>query len=378
MLKRKKKNKDMISIELGSYYVKFVLGKYNNGRLNVNKMLKVPLDKNVYANGTIVDDMAFRMAVDSGIKQLNTNVKDVILALESSEILKREIQIPKVEDADIRGLINFEVSQYLPIEISDYVIQYQILSSEVVDEKEKLNALVVAMPRSMVIYYFELLSDLKLNPLAMELSGNSIIKMLRHTSETTLLGNTTAIVDLGYTSADVIILENGINKLSRYVQVGFSETEEYITRNYALNLEQARELMTHYQDVGIKQLVAAKNAYQKLVDNGEHQHVSTDELNQSADEKMAIINEMLEQHDEILSELEKVFKYFTTKERGRQLDKIVLLGGHARIKDFSNTISENLGIETIVLDNTRLRNINFTCSIDDVEMYIAAIGGLIR
>ncbi len=381
MFNFKKKNKGIISIEIGSYYVKFVLGKFKDGTVVVDKMIKLPLSKGVYYNGTIKDDIVFSSVIASGIKQLNTNVKDVIISLESSEILKREIQIPKVDDADLQGLIDFEVSQYLPIELSDYVIQYQIISSEVVDEKEKLNALIVAMPRSMAVYYFEMLIDLKLNPISMELSGNNIIKLIQNDNDSSLIGNTVAIVDLGYSSADLIILENGINKLSRYLQVGFIELDKFIFDNYDIDYEKAHEMMVEYQDIGIKQLIKVNQTYQDLMLGGRaesgDQIIEAKDLSQSSAERMEIIEEMINHSNQVLDELDKVFKYFTFKERGRKIDKIILLGGHSRIKDFDQLIEEKLGIETVVIDKNRLASVNFNCSSEEIQLYIAAIGGLI-
>ncbi len=380
---KQKSRKDVISIEVGSYYLKLVLGRFTDGFFHIEKMIKMPMEHGIYENGVINDEDAFQLVLESGVKQLNTNVKDVIISLESSEVLKREIQIPKVEDGDLQGLIRYEVSQYLPIDLDEYVIQYQVISSELVEDNERLNVLIVVMPRTMANYYYKILKYANLNPVAMELSGNNVIKLIKQSSEQLLLGNTVAVVDLGHSSADVIILENGIHKLSRFIKVGFAEMIDNIVNDYEeLNREEVESIIRKYQDMGLKQLLSVAETYKDLLSKGESgdgdNKISVEQLSESAAERIAIIEHLIEQTDTIIDELSKIFNYFTFKEHGRNIDRIVLIGGQSRYKDIDWRIAEKLEVETIVLDKNKLQDIYFYSSSEEINLYISAIGGLIR
>ncbi len=380
---KKNAKKDIISIEVGSYYLKLVLGRFTEGFFHIEKMIKVPMEHGVYENGVINDEDSFQAVLESGVKQLNTDVKDVIISLESSEVLKREIQVPKVEDADLQGLIRYEVSQYLPIDLDEYVIQYQVISSELVEDNERLNVLIVVMPRTMANYYFKILKYANLNPLAMELSGNNVIKLIKQSSEQLLLGNTVAIVDIGHASVDVIIMENGVHKLSRFIKVGFADLIERVVDDYpGLSREEVENMIKKYQDMGLKQLLSVADTYRDLLRSGESgqgdDKISAEELSESAAERIAIIEHLIEQTDLVIDELGKIFNYFTFKEHGRSLDRIILIGGQARYKDFDWRIADRLGVETIILDKSKLKDIYCYSSSEEINFYISAIGGLIR
>ncbi len=379
MFKLGRRSKDSISIQIETNSIKFALGNYKKDALIVDKLLSVPLEDNVFKNGMPVDEAALKSAIEMGIKQLNTKAKDVLLSIESSEILKREIQVPKVEEANLKDLIRFEVSQYLPIDVDDYVLQYQIISTEVEEEVEKLNVLIVAMPKDMAMYYFNLLEGLKLNPVGMDISGNNAVKLIKFSMNDALISNTTAMIDISYSNLEIIILENSLNKLNRLVGRGPYDMDKEIADALHIPFKAAHDMVHGYLQVGVSDLLAAHQAYSDLKEQRQHiDGVSVADLNRNASKKMHAISLIIEHVGDIYDEIEKVFKYYTFKERGNKIDKILLYGEYAKYDSLASIFEERFNIATDVIDNEKLHRVTVKSNKDNVNMYVGAIGGLIR
>ena len=84
--------------------------------------------------------------------------------------------------------------------------------------------MLIGIPKEIIESHFQLLKDLGLNPLVLDYQPNSIGKLIEHSN---YINNdypteniTFAVIDIGYDSTKVSIIENGIIHVSRVIEIG--------------------------------------------------------------------------------------------------------------------------------------------------------------
>src|SRR5690606_14670688 len=124
--------------------------KKHNNSIQVNKAISILTPEGSYEDGRIKNEMVLREAIRAELKKNKIKSKTVYLTIKSSAIITREIPFPLVEPKEIDGMLKFQLSEYLPMDISIYVVQYKIIGKIFDGEKEKLNVLIVAIPKDIV------------------------------------------------------------------------------------------------------------------------------------------------------------------------------------------------------------------------------------
>lgn len=99
----------------------------------------------------------------------------VSYTVQNKYIINRNIEIINTNHRqDILGLIKYELIQYMPIDIEEYIIKYKVL--EVFPEK--INAQVILMPKTIKNNYKELSKHLKLKPIKLGVNFNILQNLI--------------------------------------------------------------------------------------------------------------------------------------------------------------------------------------------------------
>lgn len=346
-------NKKAISIDIGSEVIKLVVGKNQRGKIIVDKLITIPTPEGAVIDGAISNVLTLKKAISDVLESNEINLKDCICTTNSTTIINREITIPKVEEEEEETLIKYEIQQYLPINMNDYIVQHSILSTFNVEEKEKCNALVVTYPEKMANGYYKLLTETDLRPVALDVTYNSINKLINQATkineEEYSIRETVAFIDMGAENLNVNIYNNGLFEFSRIIRSGGSNIDHDISKNFHLSLQEAEQ----------------------------RKKISGNLLNKDQEENTlnALIQETV---DQWLEELERIIQFYKNKRVGNNISKIYLYGGGALLKGIEEYFSEKLKLpvkKITTLDNVELSNKIIG---EQLGVYLNALGALIR
>lgn len=377
-------SKKIIAIDMGSFSLKCVEGSVQKDKIKVDNMFEIALPFGVYDNGEIKEWDRLVQLVKQQLKQHKVKANDAILTLESSEILKREISIPKVDQADMASLINFEVSQYLPIDTNQYVMQYLPLYDEIVEDVEKTNVMIAAMPNSMAKKHFDFVKDLDLNPFKLDLNGNAMLRLIKHCiDETKLSGQTIAFVDIGHSKIEINVVKRQVNKLNRIMRMGVKDIDTLLTDIYNCTVEQsqARRLAFSFESMLELRKIADANATLRAdtqyYDKSAELYINKSDLDDQQLTKMQAIGDAVEYLDVCLEEIDKVFKYYNSRNVGNTIDYVYIYGGVANAVDIDSYIEQKLGVKVSVLNICDATSINLKKSNEKFSIYVNAIGAIV-
>lgn len=320
-------NKTAISIEFCSNEVRVVEGRYNKKNISVNKCFTIPVSDELYEDGVIKDMDKFSQELHIGLSKHNVSHGDVYGVINSSNIIIREIRIPKVEAKQIASILKYQLDEYLPVDPEGYVVQH--IPLDIVDEEgvEKQNVMLVGVPKFMVETHLNLLNNIGLKPVVLDYAGNAIRKLLRlNDSINGMYDNniTIACVDLERKSTAVSITSKGLMCLSRVVKEEISPT---VLESYDVDFDQDVAVVS-----GLKSNLAV-----------------------------------------ILDKVDMVFRYYKSKEKDNDIELILIYGDYSHTDGIEGLMSSYLDrpcVKLNVLDKVKFNG--------DLAKYATAIGALIR
>lgn len=347
---KREKSRNVISFDIGASSIKMVTGKYSREKLVINKCIDIITPDGVINDGRIVNQDTLKDIIKFSLNENKIKAQDVIITTNSSLVINREIVIPKVEADEIDTVIRYEIQQYLPINLDDYILQFIILEELEDESGQKLKVNVIAYPDKIARGYYDLINSLGLTPYVLDVTYNSINKIANY-SELSKVGDkgTVAFVDMGGNSVNVTVLKDGKLDFTRMIKTGGDNIDFALSQK--LNMS-------------VKSTESIKIEKGKLLD------IKDDDVINNA-LKICI--------DEIVMDLERIIKFYSNKSVGNKIDKIFVYGGTSNIKGIDNYLEEKFDIKTEKID--KLNNIEFASKELkelSMEQYLNAIGAIIR
>lgn len=344
-------NKNIISIDIGSYETKIIEAKKSYNSIQVHKAFSFLTPDGCYENGHIKNERALIDAMKTILKKNKISSKIAYLTIKSTEIITREIPFPVVEPKEIEGMLKYQVEEYLPMDVSRYVVQHKIIGKVFDGEKERVNVLVVAIPKEIVEKHFFLLTELNLKPAVLDYQSNSISKLIWFADSindgTFISDKTIAAIDLGNNSTNVSIIKNGRLQTSRAIEIGGEDLDNNILSFFELSKKELLEEKLKIEDISV--IEEGYTDYNRLINIT----------------KTTIEN--------IIDKAERIVKYYTSKEIENEINVIILYGGLSKLNGVDKLFSSYFSINTVILDSINKVNIQ----VDPIK-YLNCISSLLR
>ena len=342
------KKRKVIAFDMGSSTIKIVEGMYYKNDLIIDKYITVPTPKGAIIDGEIKKEEELYGKLSQVLKENGIKTKDATCTTNSTLIINREILIPKVEDEEMDTVVRYEIQQYLPINLEDYILQVTILGEEEVNETKKLNVRVIAYPEKIARGYYNLLLKLDLKPYALDVNYNAVNKFINFTGINSEFEynsrDSVAFIDMGASFIDVNIYKDGNLDFTRIIKDCGNDIDEILQRSGV----KASEVV----DFKIKNI----NLKEEL-----------DPLNI---EVRYVIDDWIEK-------IEKIIQFYKNRNTENEVNKIIIFGGSSKINGMEEYMTEKLGIKTKINGTTKIA---FKSKDDGkpVDDFINAIGSVIR
>lgn len=340
-----------LSIDFGSSGIKVIVGQASKKGISISKAFKIDMPKDAYSDGEIHDEFIIANELKRALKENKISTDWAYGIINSSSIITREIIIPKVPEKEIASIIGYQLGDYLPIKPDDYVVEHLILGE--IDDMgiEKLNILLIAIPKNIVLEHLSLMKEIGLKPQVLDYQSNSIAKLINYNGLINNSYNTEnmaiASIDIGYSNTKLTIVKNGTIRVTRILDIGAKRLCENLGSFFDHPLEELEQRLFEIEDIN--------------------------QISEEVTDYFRLVNLTKSTMDGLLSKIESVFNYYTSRKGGNEISLILLQGGLANINGLDNLFSKHFNILTKKL--TTLDKIKWN---GDLLKYSNAIGGLIR
>lgn len=224
--------KRVISIEAGVQWTKVALVDYRKKNPPVHEAFAFQTPEHAVEDGYIRDKDVFAKALKEELARRQIHEKEVVFTLSSSKVITREVVIPFVKDNKIKGIIDAQVRDYFPMDVSKYTISYSKMDVIEEDGKKQLKLLLVAIPDNLLGNYvtFAELAGLKVE--TFDYIGNGCIQLLCDS----FLENA-VVVQLEEQATVISILENKKLVFQRVTPYGYGATISAVVEHPVLGIE---------------------------------------------------------------------------------------------------------------------------------------------
>lgn len=202
----------------------------------------VPLPVGSVVDGEIIDSEAVEKAIKDllekcGPKKLKT--RRVIGSLPETKAFLRIISLPKMEEKEVKEAIKWEIEANIPLTLDQVYFDWQILDLNLTQEKGKISVLVVAVARSVVDQFQEVLSAAGLEVVGLETESIAQARSLLPEKNEE---RTTLIVDIGDRRSSFLISIGSTPCFTSSVPLSSQMVTDAISKALHIPFEQAEEI----------------------------------------------------------------------------------------------------------------------------------------
>ena len=312
------RSKPIVGLDIGTSSVKAAVLKprgKGNGFALTNLAVEA-LPPEVIVEGSIMDsgpvvDAINRVCEVGGIRQ-----QEVAVSLSGHSVIVKRVSIPSMSEEELAESIHWEAEQYIPFDVEDVNIDYQILNNTGDEQKEHMDVLLVAVKKDKINDYTSVISQAGRIPVVVDVDVFAVQNIFE-VNYGVIPDETVALINMGAAVTNVAILNGGNPKFWRDLSVGGNQFTEAIQRDLGVSFEEAE---------------AAKM--------GQDEDLSGEQL-------QGILTSVMQ---EVVTEIQKTVDFYLASESDEQLDKIVISGGGARLESLPGALGERFDCTVEQLD----------------------------
>jgi len=170
------KKNQLIGIDIGSHSIKIAEIEDSKKGMILKNFGMIGLPQESVVEGSIKEMEIVSAALKNLIKNLKIKNKNVATSISGYSVIVKQITIPEKGEEDLEGSIQSEAEQYIPFDINDVNLDFQILppEEEETEEEEKeelMDVLLVAAKKDIVEEYISLFHLTELNPIVLDIDA---------------------------------------------------------------------------------------------------------------------------------------------------------------------------------------------------------------
>jgi type IV pilus assembly protein PilM len=327
MLLGKKFN--LVGLDIGSRTIK--AGEIVEGKSGptLKSFGSIDIPPGTIEEGNIVEPARVADAIRQMYKKFGIKENNVAISIGGYSVIVKKINVQTMEEEQLQETINLEAEQYIPFDISDVNLDFQILG-ENEHNANQMNVLLVAAKKEMINDYVKLIQMAKLNPCVIDIDAFALQNIYEHAylksaapaeSEEKSAGGgegeSVALIDIGASKTSLNILKDRSSVFMRDVSLGCGQINQKIIQMIECTPEEAEDL--------------------KFAPDPEM--ISADDLREIVSSVVA----------DWCTEIRRALDFFYSTYPDDQIQKIILSGGGGNLSEFREllAVETSADVETI-------------------------------
>jgi len=240
------KTKEVIGIDIGSSSVKLVQLKDLKGSYQLLNVGIAPLPPEAIVDNTLMDSAAIVGAIKNIVASLGIKVKDVACSISGNSVIIRKIVLPAMPPEELEDQITWEAEQYIPFDINDVNMDFQILSPDSIDPS-KMNVLLVASKKDIINDYVGVFNESGLHLSVVDVDSFAVQNAFELNHD---VGSedVVALINIGASVMNINVVKSGVTLFTRDVQMGGNLYTEEIQKQMGLSSSVAESIKTLTQE----------------------------------------------------------------------------------------------------------------------------------
>ncbi len=299
--------KSLVGLDIGSSAVKAVELKPAGRGFRVAAFGAEPLPPDSIVDGAIIDGAAVADAIRRLFEGCGIRTKDVAASLSGSAVIVKKISLPMMTEKELADSISWEAEQYIPFDVQDVNIDYQVLDTSDPGGKGQMDVLLVAAKKEKIADYTGVIQQAGRTAVVVDVDAFALQNAYEANYGVTQ-GTVTVLLNAGASATTINILNGEQSVFTRDVSIGGNAYTEALQRELGLPYEAADRLKRG-----------------ESIDGATY------------DDARPVLRAVTEN---VMLEIQTTFDFFKATAASDRIDRIVVSGGASRAEGFVDLLAE--------------------------------------
>lgn len=312
------KKNHLVGLDIGSKTIKVgeVIESAKGYRLKKFGMVDIPsgsIEDGNISNPELIAESIRQLFKTYGVKEHN-----VALSIGGYSVIVKKISVQLMDEDKLQDTIHLEAEQYIPFDISDVHLDFQILG-ESESNPNQMNVFLVAAKKEMVSDYVDLVEMAGLSPCIVDVEAFSLQNVFELNYD--IESENIALIDIGANKTSLNIIKGNASVFMRDVTLGCEQINQKIVSLVDCSMEEAEDLK----------------------DGMDSDRISNEDLKDIISSVVA----------DWCTEIRRALDFFYSTYPDDKISRIVLSGGGANIEEFRQLLAVETSAEVEVINPFR-------------------------
>ena len=318
------KNK-LVGLDIGSHAIKLAeIEDTKKGRILKNFGI-IGLPQDAIVEGSIKEMEIVSSAIKTLYRNMKVKNKNVVTSISGYSVIVKKISIPKRGEAELDASIQDEAEQFIPFDINDVNLDYEILSPPAEPEAEKkeegdkglMDVMLVAAKKDIVEDYVSLLHLTGLTPAILDVDAFALQNAFELSAES--ISGCYALVNVGAEELGINATKNGVSIFTRDSSYGGYQINEAIMSKFDVSYEEAEKIKLGGTKIDQKDKGALEEIFSSVISGW-------------------------------VNEIKRALDFLATTYPDETIEKIMMSGGSCRIPGFQKYLELETEIPVVELN----------------------------
>ena len=338
----------LVGIDIGSHSIKIAEIEDSKKGMILKNFGMIDLPPDAIVEGSIKEMEIISSALNNLLKNLRIKNKNVATSISGYSVIVKNISTTKKGEGELEGGIQSEAEQYIPFDINDVNLDFQILPSEEEETEEKdkeelMDVLLVAAKKDIVEEYISLLHLTELNPMVLDIDAFALQNAFEISDHEQT--GCHALVHVGAQQLTINVIKDGVSIFTRDSSYGGYQITSEIQKLLNISYQEAEMMKLGAKPIELDQRPAVEDIFSTTVS------------------KWA-------------QEIKRALDFVATTFTDIKVENILLSGGSALIPGFSKYIGLETGLKIELLNpfgNLEIKDKSFDIGYLNYRAPMAAI-----
>jgi type IV pilus assembly protein PilM len=309
--------KTLVGLDIGSSAVKAIELKASGKTYKVTAFGAESIPPDSIVDGAIIDGAAVADAIKRLFESRRIQTSDVAASLSGNAVIVKKITLPVMTEAELAESIYWEAEQYIPFDIQDVNLDYQILDKHTEGGKGSMDVLLVAAKKEKIADYTGVIAQAGRSAVVVDVDAFA----LQNAYEVNYgiePGAVVVLLNAGASATNINILNGDQSVFTRDISLGGNAYTEALQKELNLPFDLADQLKRGMAVDGVT-FEDARPVLRAVSEN-------------------------------VMLEIQKTFDFFKATASSDRIDHIMLSGGASRAEGFNEMLSERFEAPIEALD----------------------------
>ena len=302
------RSRSVVGLDIGSSAVKAVELKAAGRGYRVAAFGTEPVPPDSIVDGAIIDGAAVADAIRRLFDGRGIKTKDVAASLSGNAVIVKKITLPQMTEAELAESIYWEAEQYIPFDIQDVNLDYQILDApDTAASKGTMDVLLVAAKKEKIADYTGVIAQAGRSAVVVDVDAFAL-QNAYEANYGIKPGSVVVLLNAGASATNLNIRAGEQSVFTRDISIGGNAYTEALQKELNLPFEQADQLKRGTPVDGVT-FEDARPVLRAVSEN-------------------------------VMLEIQKTFDFFKATAASDRIDRIMVSGGASRAEGFTEMLTE--------------------------------------